>query len=435
MPKLSALLNRLPLASRVMRTLASLTHPKPGGEVPAQSFLDWNLNPLLHPLEVSGGQGGRVFGTDGRVWVDLLSGWGANILGHGHPGIAESIARQAREGSSFGLPNPVGKRVQNLLCDTVAGTESVKFGKNGSDATLAAVRLARAVTSREIILYRGYHGFHDWYIAASSGGPGVPKCLHDRAELLPVLDPRELQKVLERHPGQIAALILDTAIPPVPAASLLLELRDILHHAGALLIFDEIGTSFRVAPGGIQELTGVRPDLACYGKAMANGAPLSALLGPKRLMQHVDRLNLGMTFEWESLSLAAAEATILEVIKNDVCRLLAAKGDMFKHVVAEAAKERGVSVKLYGASARCQLSVDDQAGISGRELRWLIIQKLAEHNVFTLGTFLTCQAHDDDDQRLVAQALIAGLDAVSDAVKQGSVDGLMLPQLLAGIRT
>lgn len=425
MHDLSAALGRLPLLRRLLGRL----RPQPT----TPHFADWNLNPILHPLEVAGGRGGRLTGTEGRVWIDFLSGWGANILGHGHPVVAEAIARQAREAVSLGLPNPVGRRVAALLRDTVPCAERVKFGKNGSDATLAAVRLARAVTGREIILYRGYHGFHDWYIAAS-GGAGVPQCLRDRAELFPVLDPAVLRELLEKRPGQIAALMLDTAIPPVPEPALLEELRDVLHHAGALLVFDEIGTAFRMAPGGVQAITGVQPDLACYGKAMANGAPLSALLGPERLMRHVDSLSLGMTFEWESLSLAAAEATIGVVREQDACARLAEKGDALRKTVESAARERGVDVALVGHGSRAQLAVPDQGGVPGRDLRWLMIQKLSEHDVVTLGTFLPCLAHDAEDLRIVTAALVAGLDAVQAAVRAGRVDGLMHPHLLAGMR-
>ncbi len=382
-------------------------------------FADWNLNPRIHPLELSSGKAGRVTDSKGREFVDYLSGWGSNILGHNYPRVAKAVKDQADRFFSLGLENPISKELASILRQVIPCAEGIKFGKNGSDSTLGAVRLARAVTGRKHVLYRGYHGFHDWYMA----GQGCKGLISELSQFItPIhdLDLEKSKKAFEDRKDQVACLIIDPGVPPVLDTSSIQALIEMAHAYGALVVFDEIGTGFRVAPGGMHELVGVMPDLATYGKAMANGMPLSALVGKAEYMIHIDSVNVGKTFELESISMAAAIATIQEIQENNVCQRLRQIGRSLKNEYKRLAHEFNVITELIGPDPRPQLQFQDQAGISEKELRWLCIQELVSNGILTLGTFLPCYSHSDKDLIDTVNAMKNALRVVAKAVSNGS---------------
>lgn len=245
---------------------------------------DWNLNPCVHPLEAAHGYAGHVVDLQGRDFIDFSSAWGASILGYGYPRVAEAVAAQAQRFAGIGMPYPGFRELELLLRDVIPGAEQVRFGKNGSDATMGAVRLARAITRRERVLHRGYHGFHDWWMA-STDCQGIPAALKALIAPLPAFTAEEAEHAFRQHPGEIACVILDPMIPPTPEAETVREIMAIAHRHGALMILDEVVSGFRLAPGGIQEIWGLQPDLACHGKAVANGLPLSVLSGKHEHMR------------------------------------------------------------------------------------------------------------------------------------------------------
>lgn len=399
---------------------------------PAAPLHDWDLSPFVHPLEAAHGYGGHLIDLRGRDFIDFSSAWGANILGYGYPRVAEAMAEQARRFTGIGMPYPGFRELERLLCDVIPGAEEVRFGKNGSDATMGAVRLARAVTKRERVLHRGYHGFHDWWMA-STDCQGIPAALRSLIEPLQTCTPDAVERAFHRRPGEIACLILDPMLPPTLSADTVRAIRDITHRNGALLIFDEVVSGFRVAPGGMQEVWGVTPDLACYGKAIANGAPLSVLSGTHEHMRHVPAVKYGMTFEGEAVSIAAGLATIHEIIDEDVCGALARKGQSLMRAYASIAALRGIPTRLAGPCARPHLAFDDAGGVPARELRWLLIQELARAGVLTVGTFSVCYSHDEHDLLTTIGAFDTAMEAVGRAIAHGSVAGLLDPRLHRGL--
>ncbi|HSN56334.1 MAG TPA: aminotransferase class III-fold pyridoxal phosphate-dependent enzyme [Candidatus Sulfomarinibacteraceae bacterium] len=409
-----------------------MTNLEPGEPLPP--FADWSLNPLLHPSCTVSGTGGRLVDEDGVEWVDWLSGWGRNLLGYGDPEVAEAIARQAAAGCGHGVEHRPGRELQRRIVELVPGAEVVAFGKNGSDVTAGAVRLARAITGRELVLYHGYHGFHDWYVASDPSCPGVPRGLAGTIAPLPFWDLDALGRVLREAPGGVAAAILDPVTAPVPDRHHMLAAMKLVRSAGGLVIFDEVGTGFRLAPGGAQELLDVVPDLSCFSKAIANGMPLSVLSGPVRFMQHLGAIRWGMTFAWEAVSMAAANATLLALVERRVPERLWATGEALQRAYREAAAARGLATELTGAAPRCQIAFADSDGIDAVELRWLVIAELAKRHVLTTGVFLPCAAHDENDIERTAAAFEVALDTASAAVAAGRVDGLVDPALLGSIR-
>ena len=262
------------------------------------------------PLFVSHGSGGRIYDVDGNEFVDLVAGLLPVVLGYRDPDVDSAIRQQLDRGISFSMATELEAELAETLQRLVPCAEMVRYGKNGSDATTAAIRLARAATGRERVAVCGYHGWHDWYIGSTTRDKGVPKSVRELTDKLPYNDLAAFETLVAKHPKQHAALILEPMNASDPAPGYLEGLRSICTREGIVLIFDEIITGFRYALGGAQTLFGVTPDLACFGKAMANGMPLSAGAGRSDLMMAMAEIFFSGTFGGEALSLAASIATI-----------------------------------------------------------------------------------------------------------------------------
>ena len=266
--------------------------------------------------------GYELIDSEGRSFVDWTNGGGPVILGYNHPAVEEAVRAQLahKAGPTLTLMHPVELEVASKLTEMVPCAEMVAFGKNGSDAVTAAVRIARAATRREVILHHGGHGFHDWFVS-SLGAAGVPKAIGSLVHSFPYNDLAALEALFDRFEGQVAAIVMEPVNIAMPAAGYLESVRELAHARGALLIFDEMVTAFRLAPGGAQELFGVTPDLTALGKGIANGMPLSAVVGRREYMRHLPNVAYGMTFRGETLSLAAARCSMWRrVWRSSICR-------------------------------------------------------------------------------------------------------------------
>ena len=224
--------------------------------------------PGASPLFLTHGDGGRVYDVDGNEYVDLVNALLPNVLGYRDPDVDLAIRRQLTRGISFSLPTTLETDLAERLVAYVPCAEMVRFGKNGTDATSAAVRLARAATRRDRLILIGYHGWQDWYIGATSRNLGAPPAVSALSHFVPYGDLAAIDAVFGQYPGDIAAIILEPMNVVAPPPGYLQGVVDIAHRNGALVIFDEIVTGFRWSLGGAQAYFGVVPDLACFGKAM-----------------------------------------------------------------------------------------------------------------------------------------------------------------------
>ena len=223
------------------------------------------------------------------------------------------MSRQLVHGTVFTLAHQTEIDCAERIVDMVPCAEMVRFGKNGSDATAGAVRLARAHTGRDRVMVCGYHGWQDWYIGSTSMNHGVPRAVSELTHPVPYDDLDAVLDMFRSYPGEFAAVILEPMNRIWPNPEYLSELKELVHEKGALLIFDEVVTGFRFAPGGAQEYFGVTPDLAALGKGLANGFPLSAVVGRVELMRLMEDIFFSFTMGGETLSLAAAIATMDKV--------------------------------------------------------------------------------------------------------------------------
>jgi glutamate-1-semialdehyde aminotransferase len=261
-----------------------------------------------YPIYAERGEGGSIVDVDGNHYIDLVQALGPIILGYCYPAVDSAIAAQLQRGILYGLMSPLEVECAELLAEVIPCAEMVRFFKGGGEATAAAARTVRGYTGREIILNSGYRGWPDVWSAAA-GDPGVPAGMRESVESFSEFDLATLQSRFEFHQGQIAAVFLDIQ-RELPPPGYLQAVKELCHAHGALLVYDEIVTGFRLALGGMQEYCGVTPDLACFAKAMANGMPLACVAGRAGVMSTMQDRLISITYGGESLSLAASIACI-----------------------------------------------------------------------------------------------------------------------------
>ncbi len=369
------------------------------------------------PKYLARGQGCRVWDVDGNEFIDLSMAIGPVVLGYAHPSVDRAIAEQLQSGITFSLMHPLEVEVAELVRRTVPGADSVRFSKTGCDVTSAAVRLARAYTGRDKVLCCGYHGWHDWYIGTSPRNAGVPFATRALTEVFPYNDLLSLLGALDE---QVACIILEPTIFQAPEPGYLRTLKRACEAAGALLIFDEMWTGFRVALGGAQQRFDVVADLACFSKAVANGMPLSLLTGRAEVMQLLEEdVFFFTTFGGEALSLAAARATIEELRDLDVPARLEVAGQRLQEGYNQLAAKKGLlHTKASGLACRTIINFDASAGDPLLQ-KSLVQQELIRHGVLWTGFHNLCLAHGDAEIEHVLKAYDRALDALSSALARG----------------
>jgi glutamate-1-semialdehyde 2,1-aminomutase len=294
-----------------------------------------------HPILFKNGAGARVCDVDGNCYTDYLMAYGALILGHRHPKIIEGIQKQLQDGLMFGTTTELEIEVAKLVSGLVPCGEMVTFANSGTEATMEAVRIARAVTGKDKILkFEGhYHGHHDYVLFSVDSPspvsglessphklpyfPGIPDEISNTVIVAPWNNPTALDRILRKNHSDVAAIITEPVmgsqgvIPPEP--DYLKQLRELTIKYDSLLIFDEVLTGFRIAKGGAQEFYGVKPDIACFAKALGGGAPIAAVAGKRDYMNQIGpgRIGFGGTYNAHPISLAASKATLETLLEND----------------------------------------------------------------------------------------------------------------------
>jgi glutamate-1-semialdehyde aminotransferase len=371
-------------------------------KVLANGELAMSARPLLfgeagvYPQFIAEAKGCRVVDTTGRVYVDWLVGWGSALLGYGRPEIDEAIRKQLAAAPTLSMPSALEVEVAEKIIELVPCAEMVGFGKNGSDAVTAAVRLARAVTERDVVLQFGFHGFHDWFAASDRAIRGIPASFGGLMHPFPYNDLAALEALFDRHRGKVAAVVMEPFRAELPQSGFLEKVRDLAHRNGALLVFDEMVTGFRVARGGAQELTGVVPDLACFGKALANGMPLSAFVGSRDLMRGADSVGVDMACRGETLSLASARAALELYASEPIAERVAEVGRRVAAGIEEAAAREKIPLRLIGHPARLELEFEDRGHLTKRAALGLFVQQCLERGIITNGLILPTAVHDSE---------------------------------------
>jgi glutamate-1-semialdehyde 2,1-aminomutase len=333
----------------------------PGGvNSPARAFKAVGGTP---PFMVKG-QGSKIYDADNNEYVDFVCSWGPLILGHTHPRVVEALKRVAELGTSFGAPTELEITLAKLVCNAVPSIEMVRFVNSGTEATMSALRLARAFTSRDKVIKfdGGYHGHADGLLVKGGSGmatlsipnsPGVPASFAENTLVAPYNDIEAMEQLFQQHEGNIAAVIVEPVaanmgvVPPQPG--FLADLRQLTEQKGALLIFDEVITGFRVAYGGAQALYGINPDLTCLGKIIGGGLPVGAYGGKREIMEKMaptGSVYQAGTLSGNPLAMTAGIATISELGKPGVYEQLEKATRRLEEGIATAAAATGVEVNI-----------------------------------------------------------------------------------------
>ncbi len=351
------------------------------------------------PLFVSHAKGATIWDVDGHKYIDFINGLLSVVLGYQYPAVDEAIKRQLKKGIVLSLPSPLEAELAELLIKHIPCAEMVRFGKNGSDATSGAIRLARAVTGREHVAVCGYHGWHDWYIGSTTRNLGVPISTRKLTHKFEYNNIESLEKIFRGHKNQIAAVIMEPMSYDEPRADFLRKVKALAHKHGALLVFDEVITGFRFDLGGAQKLFGVTPDLAAFGKSMANGMPISALLGRRKYMEKVKDIFYSFTQGGELLSIAAAIATIKELERRNVISYIKKLGTYLQTKTNDLIARYGLKgiVKVKGNPAWQVFSIHESNGFSDLEIKSYIQQELLQRGFLWYGSHNMSFAHTKGD--------------------------------------
>jgi glutamate-1-semialdehyde 2,1-aminomutase len=381
----------------------------------------------VSPYFIIRGRGSHVWDVDGNEYTDFVNSLNAITLGYNDPDVTAAVRAQLEDGNIFSLPHPIEARVAEKIAEMVPCAEMVRFGKNGSDATAGAIRVARAYTSRDHVAVCGYHGWQDWYIGSTARHRGVPEATRALTHTFKYNDLDSLNTIFKQWPDNVAAVIMEPMNITEPKKGYLENVKDCAQKHGAVFIFDETITGFRFARGGAQEFFGVTPDLATFGKGLANGYPVSAVVGKAEIMRLMEEVFFSFTFGGETLSLAAALATMTKLQNQPVVETIIMQGNKILLGLTELFNKHGVNhiLSLSGHPSWSFLTFKEGLPYNSWEIKTLFLQEMFSRGILILSTHNMSFAHSDAD---VAQ-LLAVYDKVLPVLKD-AVDNRKMGQYL-----
>ena len=369
--------------------------------------------PANAPRLIERGLGCTVWDSDGGEWLDYGMGLRSVLLGHAYAPVLDAVRAELGKGTNFTRPSPIEGAAAEAICRRLPGAEMVKFAKNGSDVTSAAVRLARAYTGRDLVAMcraNPFYSFNDWFIGSTVVNSGVPGAVRDLTLGFDYNDPASLERLFAEHPGRIGCVILEPVAIDPPRDGFLEKVAAIARREGAVLVFDEMICGFRYHLQGAFGLYGVVPDLATWGKALANGFSVAALTGRREIMRlggldhDRDRVFLlSATNGAETHALAAAIAALDEIERNRVPDHVAALGRRLR-VGLDAVSARhglGQRVRLLGYDQSPVLACTDSAGKPDFALRTLLLQEFCRQRILIPYIAISWAHRDADIDRTI----------------------------------
>lgn len=377
----------------------------------------------VSPFYIQKAKGSRVWDVDGNEYIDFISALGSISLGYNDEDVLKAVKAQLEEGTIFSLPHPIEVLVAEKMIELIPCAEMVRFGKNGSDATAGAVRVARGYTKRDYVAVCGYHGWQDWYIGSTPRNLGVPKATQELTLKFEYNNIESLENLFKEYPEKIACIIMEPMNFEHPKDGFLQSVKDVCHKNGALLIFDETVTGFRYSLGGAQELFNVIPDLATFGKGMANGYPISAVVGRADIMKMMEEVFFSFTFGGETLSLAASLATMTKMQNEPVIEKIKTLGQKLLSGVEKIIEENEIGdiFSIGGQPTWTILGMKDTDKYNSWTLRTLYMQEMLKRGILTLGSHETTYAHSEQDIDKLLKAYSEVMPILKDGIRNGKV--------------
>jgi len=382
------------------------------------------------PGFIARGRGCHVWDVDGNEFIEYGAGLRAVTLGHGHPRVVEAAERAMRDGTNFVRPSRVELELAEKLLSLLPGAEMVKFGKNGSDATSAAVRLSRAYTGRDLVAICAEHAFFsidDWFIGSTAMNAGIPEIVSSLTVKFHYNDLASLERLFAEHPGRIACVMMEAATWMEPTEGFLQQVIDLCHARGAVFVLDEMITGFRWHLGGAQAYYGIRPDLSTFGKALGNGFSVSALVGRREIMELGGLRDtrprvflLSLTHGAETHAMAAALAALQVYQEEDVVGSLRRTGEALRAGIGRASAELGLAshVQPIGHPANLVYTTRDGDGNPSQEFRTLFLQETIRRGLL-MPSLVVNLAHGDEDVRRTIEGVGEALTVYRKALDTG----------------
>lgn len=389
--------------------------------------------PGVTPMYLARAEGVRLWDIDGNEYLDFGMGCGPVILGHAYPAVNDAVIAQAQRGNCYTVNSPLEIELAELLIDLVPCAEMVRFCKCGGETNAAAIRIARGHTGRDVVLFCGYHGWHDWYLAANLVDDntlnshllpgldtrGVPRALAGTAVPFEYNNLASLSSALEANREQVACIIMEAARSKRPDDGFLEGVRELCDAHGALLIFDEVVTGFRLALGGAQELFGVTPDMATFAKALSNGYPLGAICGRREVMESAASMFISSTYFSDAIGLAAGLATVTELRDRPVIPHLWEMGQRLQTGLRELAAKHGLAFHCDGFAPVLHMGFDEPDEHQRIVMTTVYLQELVKRGVLCLMGAYLCYSHRPEH----IDAYLNAADAAFTTIKRGTAEG------------
>ncbi|MBM3933460.1 MAG: aminotransferase class III-fold pyridoxal phosphate-dependent enzyme [SAR202 cluster bacterium] len=392
----------------------------------------------VSPIYAKSAKGSRFVDVDGNEYIDWVNAVTAIILGHADDVVDNAVKEQIDRGSLYTLNSPMEIELAEVLCDIIPSCEMVRYTKGGGEACAVAVRIARGTTGRDKIAFCGYHGWHDWYQAANfladpTTGQfpfagieplGVPKALAGTAIPFAEGDIAGLEKIFKDNKGEIAAVMMEPMRSFRPKEGYLEKVKEIAHKNGALLIFDEVSSGWRISLGGAQEWLGVTPDMSVFAKAMSNGYPMGVVVGSRESMQLADRMFISSSYWSDNIGLAASVATIGELKRRDSTEQFKIIGEKARKALEGAIASVGIKAKVTGLHIAPTMDIEVPDPALKPKVNTLFIQEMARRGIFCPTQFKATLAHTDEDIRITADVAEQALKVVRRGL-EGELDRLL----------
>lgn len=377
----------------------------------------------ISPLFAKRADGPYLWDLDGNRYIDLVSNLASVTLGYRNRRVDAAVRKQMKLGNGFSLPGTLETVVAEKIASLVPSAEMVRFGKNGTDATSAAVRLARAYTGRDYVAVCGYHGWQDWFIGSTSRNKGVPKQTTSLTLTFRYNNIESLQKLFSQFPKKIAAVILEPMTNEFPINNFLGDIKRLCEKNGTVLIFDETITGFRFTKGGAQELFRVSPHLSTFGKGIANGYPLSVVCGRREIMKEMENIFFSGTFGGELLSLAAANVVLSMHQKDEISPKLHEYGDEISRKLEELIEHLNMVdlLQFKGHPTWKFIEWREGRGFSTPELKTFFMQEMFRRGLLVIGTHNVTLAHSKKVRSAILNRYESVLRLMRSEISAGSL--------------
>ena len=393
----------------------------------------------VSPVYAARANGARIWDVDGNEYIDWVSGIGAIILGYCDPVVDDAVRDQIGRGVATSISSAVELELAEELCRTIPCAEMVRYAKCGGEACAIAVRIARGATGRDKVLFCGYHGWHDWYLAANLVAEeslnshlfpgiepiGVPKALAGTALPFPFGDLSALGQLLDDHKGEVAAIIMEPLRSERPADGYLAGVRKLCDERGVVLIFDEVSSGFRFGMQAAQGFVGVTPDMAVFAKSMSNGYPMGAVVGRRSVMEPATRMFISSTYWSDPIGMVASLTTIRELRRRNVSEGLWSFGRELQSRLDAVARETSLDVKCSGLAVHPHLEFASASPDLKPVLATLFIQEMAKRGSHGYASFYLNAAQGPAELEQTAAAAREVFAIIRRAIDTGNAESFL----------